>query len=119
VQLSRRARGLPFWFSLSVHGTQQYADAIEHTLEVARAGAELIRERDHVRLLVEPELSVLVFERIGWDGDDYARWSSRILDEQLGFVTPTTHRGRICTRFAVVNPLTTPDDLATLLDSMH
>jgi L-2,4-diaminobutyrate decarboxylase len=119
VQLSRRARGLPFWFSLSVHGTQRYADAIEHTLQVARAGAELIRERDHVRLLVEPELSVLVFERVGWGADDYARWSSRILDEQLGFVTPTTHRGQVCTRFAIVNPLTTPDDLATLLDSMH
>ena len=61
---------------------------------------------------------MLVFERIGWDGDDYAAWSSRTLDEQVGFVTPTKHAGRVCTRFAIVNPLTTADDLALLVDSM-
>jgi L-2,4-diaminobutyrate decarboxylase len=119
VQLTRRARGLPFWFSLAVHGTQAYSEAIEQTLTVTRAGAELIRSRDHVRLLLEPELSVLVFERIGWDGDDYARWSSRLLDEQIGFVTPTKHAGQVCTRFAIVNPLTTIDDLELLVDSMR
>jgi glutamate/tyrosine decarboxylase-like PLP-dependent enzyme len=118
IQLTRRARGLPFWFSLAVHGTDAYADAIERTLAVTRAGAELIRARPHVQLLVEPELSVLVFERLGWDADDYARWSSRLLVEQRGFVTPTKHAGQVCTRFAIVNPLTTPDDLAMLLDSM-
>ncbi|WP_304048060.1 pyridoxal-dependent decarboxylase [Jatrophihabitans endophyticus] len=119
IQLTRRARGLPFWFSLAVHGTDAYRDAVEQTLAVARRGRELIDAAEHVRLLVEPDLSVLVFERIGWDADDYARWSSRILDEQLGFVTPTSHRGQVCTRFAVVNPVTTGDDLALLLDSMR
>jgi glutamate/tyrosine decarboxylase-like PLP-dependent enzyme len=118
IQLTRRARGLPFWFSLAVHGTDAYTEAIERTLTVTREAAELIRSREHVRLLIEPELSVLVFERVGWDSDLYARWSSRILDEQLGFVTPTTHAGRVCTRFAIVNPLTTVADLELLIDSM-
>ena len=68
---------------------------------------------------MEPQLSVLVFERIDWEADDYANWSTRVLVEQLGFVTPTKHAGRVCTRFAIVNPLTTPDDLALLLDSMR
>ena len=67
IQLTRRARGLPFWFSLAVHGTAAYTTAIEQTLSVARAGAELIRAAPHLRLLVEPDLSVLVFERIGWE----------------------------------------------------
>jgi L-2,4-diaminobutyrate decarboxylase len=119
IQLTRRARGLPFWFSLAVHGTEAYTEAIEQTLTVTRAGAELIRAADHVQLLVEPDLSVLVFERIGWDADDYARWSSRLLDDQIGFVTPTKHAGQVCTRFAIVNPLTTADDLELLLDSMR
>jgi glutamate/tyrosine decarboxylase-like PLP-dependent enzyme len=118
IQLTRRARGLPFWFSLAVHGTDAYTTAIEQTLTVTRAGAELIRSCPHVRLLVEPELSVLVFERIGWDADDYTRWTARLLDEQVGFVTATTHAGRVCTRFAVVNPQTTAADLALLIDSM-
>jgi L-2,4-diaminobutyrate decarboxylase len=119
IQLSRRARGLPFWFSLAVHGTDAYRDAVEHTIDVARAGAALIRAADHVELLVEPDLSVLIFERVGWTADDYATWSARLLAEQTAFVTPTRHRNRPCTRFAIVNPLTTADDLALILDSMR
>jgi glutamate/tyrosine decarboxylase-like PLP-dependent enzyme len=119
IQLTRRARGLPFWFSLAVHGTDAYTEAIERTLSVTRAVAEGIRAREHLRLVMEPELSIIVFERIGWDADMYARWSSRLLDEQLGFVTPTKHAGTVCTRFAIVNPLTTVADLDVLLDSMH
>ena len=118
IQLTRRARGLPFWFSLAVYGTNAYRDALERTLDVARAGADLIRDAPHLRLLVEPELTVLIFERHDWNAEDYATWSARLLAEQTAFVTPTRHRNQVCTRFAVVNPLTTPDDLALIIDSM-
>jgi len=119
VHLSRRARGLPFWFSLAVHGTRAYSESVERTLSITRAGRELIEAADHVRLLVEPELSVLIFERVGWTDADYTIWSRRLLDEGHAFVTPTRHQGRVCTRFAIVNPLTTADDLAGILDSMR
>lgn len=119
IQLTRRARGLPFWFSLAVHGTTAYAEALEQTLATARAGRRLIDDAEHLRLLVEPDLTVLIFERIGWETADYQAWSSRLLDEQVGFVTPSRHHGRVCTRFAIVNPLTTPEDLAQLVASMR
>ncbi|MCL2541017.1 MAG: aminotransferase class V-fold PLP-dependent enzyme [Nocardioidaceae bacterium] len=119
IQLTRRARGLPFWFSLAVHGTEAYRRAVEQTLEVTRAGRDLIDRADHLRLLVEPDLSVLIFERIGWEAEDYAAWSERLLRDQVGFVTPTKHRGRTCTRFAIVNPLTTVEDLADIVESMR
>jgi glutamate/tyrosine decarboxylase-like PLP-dependent enzyme len=119
IQLTRRARGLPFWFSLAVNGTEAYTAALEQTLAVTRAGAELIRSARHLRLLLEPELSVLVFERIGWTDEDYARWSARLLADQIGFVTPTKYAGKTCSRFAIVNPLTTADDLALIIDSMR
>jgi L-2,4-diaminobutyrate decarboxylase len=118
VQLTRRARGLPFWFSLAVHGTAAYTDAVEQTLRVARAGRELIEAAEHVRLLVEPDLSVLIFERIGWSDADYAVWSSRLMTAGFAFVTPSRHAGRVCTRFAIVNPETTVNDLAMIIDSM-
>jgi glutamate/tyrosine decarboxylase-like PLP-dependent enzyme len=118
IQLTRRARGLPFWFSLAVHGTDAYCAAVEHTLMVARAGAQLIRAAPHLRLVAEPDLTVLIFERLGWGEDDYAAWSVWMLAAQLAFVTPTRHAGRVCTRFAIVNPLTTPEDLALIIDSM-
>jgi L-2,4-diaminobutyrate decarboxylase len=118
VQLSRRARGLPFWFSLATHGTDAYRVAIEQTLSTARQGAQLIRDASYLRLLVEPDLTVLIFERTGWGDADYERWSKDLLDRQVGFVTPTRHRGKTCLRFAIVNPLTTADDLAALIASL-
>jgi glutamate/tyrosine decarboxylase-like PLP-dependent enzyme len=118
IHLTRRARGLPFWFSLAVHGTAAYRAAVEQTLTVARAGAALIRKAEHLNLLLEPDLTVLIFERVGWTADDYDRWSAHLLEEQVGFVTPTRHHGRVCTRFAIVNPLTTDDDLALIVESM-
>ena len=119
IQLTRRARGLPFWFSLAVHGSNAYRDAVEGTLDIAREGARLIQTSEHLRLLAEPDLSVLVFERTGWTANDYTEWSARMLAEQVAFVTPTRHRGRVCTRFAIVNPRTTASDLQTIIDSMR
>jgi L-2,4-diaminobutyrate decarboxylase len=119
IQLTRRARGLPFWFSLAVNGTRAYTEAVERTMAVSRAGADMVRAADHLNLLVEPDLSVVVFERIGWGGEDYARWSAELLAAQTAFITATTHRGQICTRFAIVNPETTEDDLALIIESMR
>ncbi len=61
--LTRRARGLPMWFSLAVYGTDAYRDAVERVLEVTRETAEEIRRRPELELVVEPELSVVLFRR--------------------------------------------------------
>ena len=113
--LSRRARGLPTWFSLAVHGTDAYRDAIDVTIAVTEAGADLISSSPQLELVTEPELSVLVFRRLGWDHDDYARWSDQLLHDQIGFVVPTTWRGETVLRICVVNPRTTVDDIAACL----
>ncbi len=118
VNLSRRARGLPFWFSLATHGTRAYTTAIERTLEVARAAAADIRGRDYVELLQEPDLSVVVFRRLGWTPDDYARWAQSLMQANFAFVMPTVHDGETVTRFAIINPRTTEADLAAILDTM-
>ena len=118
VHLSRRARGLPFWFSLAAHGTRAYTEAIEHTLDVARQAADEIRSRPNVELLNEPELTVLVLRRPGWEPADYTAWTERLLADGVAFVTPTIHAGETVTRFAIVNPRTTLADISAILDTM-
>jgi glutamate/tyrosine decarboxylase-like PLP-dependent enzyme len=117
--LSRRARGLPLWFSLATHGTDAYAEAVETTLTVAHAGAALIRASEHCELVLEPELSVVVFRRVGWEPDRYQTWSQQQLAAQDSFVVPTTWRGETVLRYCVVNPLTTIDDVAAVLESLR
>jgi glutamate/tyrosine decarboxylase-like PLP-dependent enzyme len=116
--LSRRARGLPLWFGLATHGTDAYANAVETTLAVAREGAELVRAAPHLDLLVEPELTVLVFRRVGWDALDYQRWSDRMLAEGLAFVVPTAWQGETCLRLCIVNPITSVEDISLIVDSL-
>jgi glutamate/tyrosine decarboxylase-like PLP-dependent enzyme len=116
--LSRRARGLPLWFSLATHGTDAYRDAVEETLRVAHAGAALIAAAAHLELVMEPDLSVVLFRRVGWDAAQYQAWSDRLLDAGIAFVTPTGWQGETLLRICVVNPRTTVDDIALLVDSL-
>lgn len=115
IHLSRRARGLPFWFSLAVHGTARYTEAIEQTLTTARAIADGIRGVPTLELLLPPELSVLIFERPGWTDADYHRWSTRLAHDGLILCVPTAWQGRTALRLALVNPATRADRVIDIL----
>ena len=97
----------------------RYRDAIESTLAVAHAGAELIRASDHCELVLEPELSIVVFRRIGWTPEQYQAWSHDQLASQAAFVVPTSWNGETVLRYCVVNPLTTLDDIAAIIESLR
>lgn len=116
--LTRRVRGLPFWFSLAAHGTEAYEEAMEITLQVARDAAEMVRRSDHLEFVVEPSLSILVIRRRGWSVADYHQWSDRMLRDGIAFVVPTTHLGETVLRMCLVNPRTDPAHMQTLFDSM-
>lgn len=118
LHLTRRARGLPFWFSLASHGTDAYRAAIERTLEVAAYAAERVGHLDHLTLLAEPQLSVVAFRRRGWEPDSYYAWSARLLEEGTAFVVPTTHHGETAIRLAVVNPRSSEQDVDVVLESL-
>ncbi len=113
--LSRRARGLPLWFSLATHGTDAYTEAVEITLRTAQESARLVEQCPVTELLMEPELSVVVFRRIGWTATDYQAWSDAELAAGRAFVVPTTWQGEVVLRICIVNPLTTADDIASML----
>jgi glutamate/tyrosine decarboxylase-like PLP-dependent enzyme len=117
--LTRRARGVPFWFSLAVHGTDAYTDAIEHTLEVTRATRDMVEAAEHLELLVEPELSVVAFRRRGWGSDDYQAWCDRLLAAGTALLTPTTFDGGVAMRICIVNPRTSVSDLQEVLATLE
>jgi aromatic-L-amino-acid/L-tryptophan decarboxylase len=118
IHLTRRARGLPLWFSLAVHGAGAYQDAVEAALATARRSAELIVRTPHVDLVREPELSIVLFRRRGWGRQDYRTWSRQLLADQIGFVTPTSWEGETCARLAFLHPGTTLDMVEEILATM-
>lgn len=116
--LTRRARGLPLWFSLAVYGTNAYRDAVEAALANAKEAAALIAATPYLELLREPTLSIVLFRRKGWSRADYEAWSAELLAGQVAFVTPTTWEGEVAARLALLHPDTTVDVVAEIVDSM-
>ena len=116
--LTRRARGLPLWFSMAVNGLDAYRDAVEAGLTIALRAADRITASPHAELVREPGLSIVLFRRPGWDKADYEAWSARLLHDQIAFVTPTTWEGETVARFAFLHPDTTVEMIDEILDSM-
>jgi glutamate/tyrosine decarboxylase-like PLP-dependent enzyme len=116
--LSRRTRGLPLWFSLATHGTDAYRAAVERTLEVARGFARAIARHPRFELVLEPDLSVVLFRRLDWTDQHYRRWSAERAASGTALIVPTTWRGEMCFRVCIVNPRTELDDLIALLEDM-
>jgi aromatic-L-amino-acid/L-tryptophan decarboxylase len=117
--LTRRARGLPLWFSLAVYGVRAYSDAIEAAISLARQAAAEIADRDYLELIREPELGVVLFRRTGWAPDQYTRWADQLLHDQVAFIPPTAWEGETVARFAFLHPHTSIGLVREVLDRME
>lgn len=107
--LTRRARGLPLWFSLAVHGIEAYRSAIEVAADLARATAGLIHAEPQLELIREPDLGVVLFRRLGWQTEDYDAWAQALHDDEVAFIPPTKWEGETVGRFAFLHPDTSLD----------
>jgi glutamate/tyrosine decarboxylase-like PLP-dependent enzyme len=87
-------------------------------LQVTRETAEEIRRRSELELILEPELSVVLFRRLGWEPEDYETWWRRALEAQIGFVQPSSWNGEKVARLCFVNPRTTIDHVRAILGTM-
>lgn len=116
--LSRRARGLPLWFGLATYGTQAYTDAVDSALRTAHAFAAEVERRPGFRLLLPPELSVVLFTCDGWTVEQYTAWSKQRAAAGEYLVVPTSWRGEPCLRICVVHPRTDPQQVIAILDDL-
>ena len=117
--LTRRARGLAIWFSLAVHGIAAYREAIESSLALARWTAGRIEAIDHLELIREPDLSIVMFRRRGWGQADYDEWSRRLLADGVGFVLASKWQGEPILRFAFLHPDTTQEIVDEILATLE
>jgi len=105
--LTRRARGMALWFSLAVNGLDAYRDAVVAGNTMARYAADQIKAHPDRELIREPDLSVVLFRRTGWTAQDYDKWATDLLSQQIAFVTSSTWRGETVGRLAFLHPGTT------------
>jgi glutamate/tyrosine decarboxylase-like PLP-dependent enzyme len=91
---------------------------VETVLTITRQTAEAIHADPNLELLMEPDLSVLLFRRIGWGPGEYDAYWRRLLDEQVAFVQPTSWQGEKVMRLCFINPRTTMEHVRPVLDAL-
>jgi glutamate/tyrosine decarboxylase-like PLP-dependent enzyme len=119
IHLSRRARGLPFWFSLVTNGPAAYESAVQVAIDLAQRTQQLIEESDHLEMVRPSNLSIVLFRRRGWPAERYNEWSQELLSRQIAFVTPTKWEGETVGRIAFLHPNTTEEMVVEILNSMR
>ncbi len=118
IHLSRRARGLPFWFSLVTNGTLAYESAIQRAIDLAQRTQAMIDDLDYLEMVRPSSLSIVLFRRRGWSAERYIEWSRDLLRRQIAFVTPTKWEGESVARMAFLHPDSTEEMVRQILASM-
>jgi glutamate/tyrosine decarboxylase-like PLP-dependent enzyme len=114
--LTRRARGLPLWFSMAVYGLDAYREAIEVSVRLAREAADLVKETPHLQLVREPDLGIVLFRRTGWRAADYDAWAQALHQDEVAFVPPSQWDGETVGRLAFLHPDTSMELVREVLD---
>ena len=110
MQLTRAARALKIWLSLSYFGADAFAAAIDRALDLAQHAAELVAAHPELELVCPPALGVVCFRRRVAGVEDerqierinsqlVARWEAT----GRGLVSSTRLHGRYAIRMCVMN----------------
>lgn len=122
IQLTRRLRGMPLWFSLAMHGTKKYEEAVERGLFLAQYAASRIKTLDHVEMVRDVGLSCVLFRRKGWKPENYTQWTYNNHRNGVALVTPTKWevdgKQETIARFCFINPDTQESYIDEILESM-
>jgi len=118
LHLTRRARGLPLWFSLVTYGTQAYEIAINQTISIAQDIANGINDIEGLELILGPQLSVILFRATRLTADEIDSWAETQRRSGALLCLPTTWRGEKVLRICVVNPQTDPVYVLDILGSL-
>ncbi|WRZ92773.1 lysine decarboxylase DesA [Streptomyces sp. NBC_01007] len=123
LQTTRRFDALKLWMTLRVMGADGIGELFDEVCDLAAEGWELLAADPRFDVVVQPSLSTLVFRHIPAAVTDpaeidranlYAR--KALFASGDAVVAGTKVGGRHYLKFTLLNPETTTDDIAAVLD---
>ncbi|THA97808.1 lysine decarboxylase DesA [Streptomyces sp. LRa12] len=123
LQTTRRFDALKLWMTLRVMGADGIGVLFDEVCDLAAEGWKLLAADPRFDVVVQPSLSTLVFRHIPADVTDpaeidranlYAR--KALFASGDAVVAGTKVAGRHYLKFTLLNPETTPADIAAVLD---
>jgi aromatic-L-amino-acid decarboxylase len=120
VEYSRPFRALKLWLAFRVHGAGAFRAAIERNLAQARLLAAEVRRHEELELLLEPELSIVLFRHLPDAGmsvnDHNLRLAEALQADGRVHVASAIADGRAWLRPCFVNYRTTDEDVLALVE---
>ncbi len=123
LQTTRRFDALKLWMTLRVMGADGIGELFDEVCDLAAEGWKLLAADPRFDVVVQPELSTLVFRYIpspitSPDGIDRANLHARkaLFATGEAIVAGTKVGARQYLKFTLLNPETTAEDIAAVLD---
>ncbi len=122
VECTKRMMSLKLYAALALYGTRLFADHVAATFDLAARFAARLAAADDFELAVAPECDIVCFRFLGARGDlDAAQGEirRRVLAGGRFYLVQTRLPRGVFLRTTLINPLTTDEDLAALLDEIR
>jgi aromatic-L-amino-acid decarboxylase len=120
LEYSRPFRALKLWLAFYVHGAQAFREAIAANLAQARLLAETVRRHADLELLLEPELSIVLFRHLQAGvpelHDHNLRLAEALQADGRVYVASAVADGRAWLRPCFVNYRTTEEDVLAFVE---
>lgn len=115
LQTTRRFDALKLWLTLRMMGAERIGELFDGVCDLADAAFHLLDADDRFEVPVRPTLSTLVFRHVAGD-DANRRAREALMRSGEALVAATTVDGAHHLKFTLLNPATTLEDVAAVLD---
>jgi L-2,4-diaminobutyrate decarboxylase len=118
LDTSRRFDAAKVVVSLRTLGRRTLADMLEHLVDLSRYAGSLVAAHPNLELVAPPTSVMCVFDVPGASADDLRRVQQQLLARGEMVLGRTEIKGRAALKFTFMNPLTTNDDIKSLVDTV-
>ncbi len=122
IECTKPSMAIKLYLSLAIHGEEFFADYIDHTYDLAKEFAALIKSQKDFELAVEPQSNIVCFRYLKANLCDedlnilQTKIREKIIKSGKFYLVQTKLQGKAYLRVSLMNPLTTIDNLVALLE---
>jgi L-2,4-diaminobutyrate decarboxylase len=121
IECTKSALGIVAYSAMKYYGGKYYRDYIDERYDLTTAFAKVIRSNKQLQLVTEPESNIICFRYISENIDDMtlnginSAIRDQIIKEGSFYIVQVELEGKIWIRLTIINPVTSIDDLKSLL----
>jgi L-2,4-diaminobutyrate decarboxylase len=116
LDTSRRFDAAKVVATLRTLGRHTLSEMLEHLVNLSRYAGSVVEAHPKLELVAPPASVMCVFDVPGANSDDLRRVQQRLLARGEMVLGRTEIKGRAALKFTFMNPLTTNDDVKSLVD---